>query len=362
MADSSIDLLALNREILLNPKTAGTNELVALLELEKPGLEFLCPFAKAIYLFETNRPDRVNPTEALHSCAMVDYTFSGAPGTEEPLDVLEEVTHTIKTVFGDRELLLHFESTGSIIYYTGYWDDYLRSVWAMKWPLDLLSKPQDFVASLFLTLDESCSETSPGAYPTDKGEFLGSMSYALVGIGDRRIDGPEYSNMGCEDDWEGLSDQYSQRYPDTRLESEGQMCWLHYLDENDAKGLGIWADGDDAIGANSDYPEWVSKNVKKEDLEVTWISPDQLQSSYSEGVLAFEESSRALLAFGCGTDWEPRFSGDDDDQADSKEDELIFDPMSPPLIEIEIKKSSSSWPDELVSFAPYLMKLHQMLN
>ncbi len=48
MADSSIDLLALNREILLKPSAAGSHDFVALLELEKPGLEFLCPLAKAI--------------------------------------------------------------------------------------------------------------------------------------------------------------------------------------------------------------------------------------------------------------------------------------------------------------------------
>ena len=43
MVDSSVDLLALNRQILLDPTAAGSNELVALLELEQPGLEFLCP-------------------------------------------------------------------------------------------------------------------------------------------------------------------------------------------------------------------------------------------------------------------------------------------------------------------------------
>jgi len=362
MADSSIDLLALNREILLNPKAAGSNELVALLELEKPGLEFLCPLAKAIYLFETNRPDRVNPSEALLSCAIVDYTFSGLPGSEDPLDILEEVSHTIKTTFGDQEILLRFKSTGGMIYCTGFWSDYLRSAWATKWPLDLLSSPQDFVASLFLILDESCSETSPGAYPTDKGEFLGSMTYALVGINDKNIDGPEYSNMGCEDGWEGLSDHYDQRCLGARIDSEGQMCWLHYIDEHDAKSLGIWAKRDEAIGVNSDYPEWVSKKVSKEDMEATWISPDHLQSSYSQGSLAVEESTSALLAFGCGTDWEPGYSEYDDDQADAKGDELIFDPMTPPLMEIPIQRGANSLPDELVVFVPYIMKLHQMQN
>ena len=44
MTESNIDLLTHNRGILLNPTAAGSHELMVLLELEKPSLEFLCTF------------------------------------------------------------------------------------------------------------------------------------------------------------------------------------------------------------------------------------------------------------------------------------------------------------------------------
>ncbi|MEA5474275.1 hypothetical protein VB716_08580 [Synechococcus sp. CCY9201] len=362
MAESSIDLLALNREILLNPKTAASNHLVALLELEKPGLEFLCPMAKAIYLLETNRSHLVNPTEALLGCLLVDYTFSGVPGTDEYASVTEQVHHVIETRFAGRDIVLGFESTGGMLHYSSFWSDYLRTVWAKKWNLDLISRPHEFIENIFCFLGDDARQATPSAYPSDKGEFLGSVSYVMTNINGIDIQGPEYTNSGCDDEWAGLSDKFSQRYPGTRCDSDGHMCWLHYLEERDAKRLGIWSDGNEAIGENDDYPEWVSNKVSEKELEETWISPDELQSSYMRGKLAFEESTIAWLAIGCGEDWYPGQLEDDDQGHNKEEDGGIFDPMSRPLIEIEIEKEAKVLPDELLTLAPYLIKLHQMLN
>ena len=362
MADSSIDLLDLNREILLNPKAAGSNQLVALLELEKPGLEFLCPLAKAIFLLESNRHAQVNASEALASCLLVDYTFSGFPGADDHATVTEQVDHTINTIFFGQEIVLGFESTGEMTHYTSYWSDYARQAWAHGWPLVLMTQPQGFIDVLFNLLDNTAREKKPGAYPTDKGEFLGSLSYTLKTINDINVDGPEYAYSNGDDSWEGLSEQYIQRFPGTRNDRNGQMCWLHYLSDEQAENLGIRAYGDAAIGVNADYPAWVSKSVSPKDLEATWISPDDLQESYSQGKIAFEKSTDAFFVLGCGADWTPAQHTEDDDQIVEEPEGLIFDPLTPPLIEVQIQRGARVLPVELFNLAPYLISIGEMLD
>ena len=362
MADSSIDLLALNREILLNPKATGSHELVALLELEKPGLEFLCPLAKAIYLLETNRSDQVNASQALSSCLLVDYTFSGYPGSDDQATVTEQVNHTINATFWGQETVLGFESTGDMTHYTSYWSEYVRLAWAHDWPLSLMLQPHEFIAELFGLLDKTAADNIPGAYPTDKGEFLGSLSYALRSINDINVVGPEYTYSNGDDLWDGLSEQYIQRFPGTRNDRDGQMCWLHYISSEDAEDLAIGVDGEAAIGINPDYPAWVSKEVSQQELEATWISPDDLQESYSQGKMSFEESTSAVVALGCGVDWTPAQLAEDDDQLDESPDSLIFDPLTPPLIEVEIQRGAKALPDKLSSLTPYLTRLGKMLD
>ncbi|MCP9883412.1 hypothetical protein KBY65_13205 [Cyanobium sp. Alchichica 3B3-8F6] len=169
--------------------------------------------------------------------------------------VSEQVSHVIEKEFCGKKVTLGFESTGEMTHCNGFWIEYLRQVWGTKWPLGLLNKPAEFLDELFSMLNASVQGASPEAYPTDKGEFLGSLSYALKTINATNIDGPEYAYSNGDDEWDGLSEEYSQRFPGTRSDRDGQMCWLHYVDAELAATLGISAAGNEAIGANPDYPE-----------------------------------------------------------------------------------------------------------
>lgn len=123
MAKLPISLDALNREILLDPASAGSNELVALLELEKPGLKFLCPLARAIYLLETNRQGSIDGNDFLGSLWLIDE--SEARGTTEYGEdfacVNEVVHHSIITAFGEIKINLVFESSTSMVHYKELW-------------------------------------------------------------------------------------------------------------------------------------------------------------------------------------------------------------------------------------------------
>jgi len=124
VAKSSIDLLALNRQILLNPLAAGNNELVALLELEQPGLEFLCPMARAIYWIATNRQGYIDANEVLGSLWLVDDSEAQGTGCHgEHADVTESVQHSIVVRCGEAEIELGFESSSEMVYCGAYWPE-----------------------------------------------------------------------------------------------------------------------------------------------------------------------------------------------------------------------------------------------
>lgn len=367
MKSVKVNLLEINTDILSLPAHSSSNSLVQLLELEDSSLGFLCPLAKAIYLIETGRSELVDASEALLSCLAVDYKYSGFPGSDEHATISEDVTHVIEKKFCGITIVLGFESTGTMTHYSDFWSEYVRLAWGTDWPLAELEHPTQFIEKLFNTLDANVKESSPDAYPTDKGEFLGNISYKLKTINDIEINGPEYENNGCDDDWTGLSDKYSQRVSGVLswgvgIDIEGQMSWLHYLNSEQAEHLGIAAFGDDAIGESSDYPEWVPKSTSKEDLESTWISPDELQKSYSSGKLDISESTEAVLAFGCGSAWDITQPGEEGEQDDELSADMDFNPLTPPLIEVTIKRGDRILPHELMVLEPYLAKFDEMLG
>lgn len=371
MNKENTDLLELNKEILASPGSSGVHSLIRLLELEKPDLNFLCPLAKAIYLVETNRAKKVDPLIALDNCLAVDYTFSGYPGFDDHAEVSEEVTHFIETEFCGKKITLGFESSGNMTHFTSFWSEYLRVEWGTKWPLELLEQPAEFIEELFNKFKRGIKNATPEAFPTDNGEFLGSLSYTLRTVNGINIDGPEYTYCNGEDNWDGLSEEFSQRFPGTRSDCDGQMCWLHHIDAETALQLGISAEGDNAIGNNPDYPAWIGKTASKKELEATWISPDDLQESYSKGELFIQESTEACLLIGFGADWDPSLlseedeDDEDDDGEDDGEDEAsdqsIFKPLTEPLIEIAIKRGSKELPNELSLLKPYLVEFNKMV-
>lgn len=295
--------------------------------------------------------------EALFSCVAFDYTFSGIPDSDDYALVSEQVSHVIEKEFCGQKVTLCFESTGEMTYCTGFWSEYLRQVWGAKWPLGLLKKTSGLLDELFSMLDASVQGASPETYPSDKGEFLGSLSYALKAINAININGPEYAYSNGEDQWDGLSEEYSQRFPGTRNDRDGQMCWLHYVDAEQAATLGISAADNDAIGANPDYPAWVPKTASGKDLEATWISPDDLQKIYSGGKLLIQKSTDACLAFGCGAEWETDHLSEDDELSD----DFIFNPLTAPLIEITVRWGDQTLPDQLMVLKPYLIKFYGMI-
>ncbi|MCP9883336.1 hypothetical protein KBY65_12785 [Cyanobium sp. Alchichica 3B3-8F6] len=98
-------------------------------------------------------------------------------------------------------------------------------------------------------------------------------------------------------------------------------------------------------------PEWVPKAASQKDLEATWISPDDLQESYSAGKIAIQESTDACLAFGCGAEWETdQLSEDDED--DESSDDFIFNPLTAPLIEVTVQRGDKKLPDQLMVLRP----------
>lgn len=365
MTDSSFDLLSLNEEILLKPAEVRNNPLVTLLELEMPELEFLCPLARAIYLIETKRPERINAREVLNSCFLIDDSLSGSclELSDDYACIEEQVSHVIFRKFNHKEIALGFTSSGDMMYCQGFWDDYLRSKSGTQWPLVLLDEPLRFNEEIFRSLDSEAN-TGPSAYPTDRGEFIGTVTYSLTSINGVGIEGPTLQDSKIESSWDNLSEAYNQRYPEqANSDREGQMCWLHYLDAPQADMLGISASEGNAIGENSDYPGWVPKTTSDEELEATWISPDEMQESYSGGEMSVEESTEAWFALGCGADWYPGADLiDEDDSDDEASVSKIFDPMVRPLITANIARGKSSLPNEILVIKPYLVQLAVLLK
>jgi len=357
MADSSLDLLALNREILLNPKAAGTNELVALLELEKPGLEFLCPMARAIYWMETNRPDRIDVNEVLGSLWLIDESEARGTGDfgDDFADVREVVHHSIIVAFGGVEIDLGFESSATMVHYRELWPEYLRVVSARVLEGRASAEQPCLFKQWFDALDEETtgSRGSPSGYPTDSGEFIGTCRYTLTSVNGLSVDGPTFSDAYHEQEWEGLSENYPRRWDGE--EENSSFCWLHYLTPEQAEQIGIAAESRQALGPDRDYPAWVPKFLVA-DLGDQWIHSDQIGESYGNGAVVIKPSIEAWIAVGCGAAWEPAI-----DEGELNHDESMnwdeFPETMGPMLKIEIKREMNDLPEQLQVLLPYWLKL-----
>lgn len=355
MAIPPISLDALNREILLNPASAGSNELVALLELEKPGLEFLCPLARAIYLLETNRQESIDVNGVLGSLWLIDE--SEARG-EDYACVEEVVHHSIITTFGGIEIDLGFDSSTTMIHYKEFWPAYLRTVSAHAIELNSAAEHSSLIDQWFAELDAETktSRRSPDGYPTDSGEFIGSSSYALTSVNGLLVNGPSFSDTYHDQSWDGLNEDYPQRWVEGGEDS--CFCWLHYLSLDQAEQIGIAAKGRNALGPDKAYPEWAPKKLV-DDLEDQWIGSDYIGNSYGEGNVIVESSTTAYIAAGCGAEWDPSNPESQlDVVADGCEE---FPGNAAPLLKIEINRNAEQLPAELENLLPYLVKLRKLI-
>lgn len=360
MAKPTTDLIALNRQILLDPTKAGSNELVALLELEKPGLEVLCPLARAIYWIETERHDRIDVDETLASIWLIDENEARGAGEwgSDYADVNEVVHHSIVTTYGDIEINIGFESSTTMVHYKDFWPEYLRKVSARALEADTGVDYSRLINQWFAELDEETkrSRRSPDGYPADSGEFIGTCRYTMTSINGLTTSGPTFSDSYHEQDWDGLSEDYPQRWDGD--EGNSSFCWLHYISREQAERIGISAKGKQALGEGKDYPEWVSKKMLTE-LEDQWIDADQISSSYGNGTVIVEPSTECLIAIGCGVDWCP---SDPESQVDPEVvDWEEYPANAGPLLRIEISRNACQLPSELENLLPYIVKLHSLV-
>ena len=360
MAIPPISLDALNREILLNPASAGSNELVALLELEKPGLEFLCPLARAIYWLETNREGSIDVNGVLGSLWLIDESEARGTGEygEDYACVEEVVHHSIITTFGGIEIDLGFDSSTTMVHYKEFWPAYLRTVSAHAIELNSAAEHSSLIDQWFAELDAETktSRRSPDGYPTDSGEFIGSSSYAMTSVNGLLVNGPSFSDTYHDQSWDGLNEDYPQRWVEGGEDS--CFCWLHYLSLDQAEQIGIAAKGRNALGPDKAYPEWAPKKLV-DDLEDQWIGSDYIGNSYGEGNVIVESSTTAYIAAGCGAEWDPSNPESQlDVVADGCEE---FPGNAAPLLKIEINRNAEQLPAELENLLPYLVKLRKLI-
>lgn len=359
MAIPPISLDALNREILLNPASAGSNELVALLELEKPGLEFLCPLARAIYWLETNREGSIDVNGVLGSLWLIDESEARGTGEygEDYACVEEVVHHSIITTFGGIEIDLGFDSSTTMVHYKEFWPAYLWMVSAHSIKFDLAADHSHLIEHWFAGLDaETKSSRMLRGYPTDSGEFIGSSSYALTSVNGLLVNGPSFSDTYHDQSWDGLNEDYPQRWVEGGEDS--CFCWLHYLSRDQAEQIGIAAKGRKALGPDKAYPEWAPKKLV-DDLDDQWNDSDQIGNSYGEGNVIVESSTKAYIAAGCGAEWDPSNPESQlDVVADGCEE---FPGNAAPLLKIEINRNAEQLPAELENLLSYLVKLRKLI-
>lgn len=360
MVDSSIDLLALNREILLNPKAAGSNDLVALLELEKPGLEFLCPMARAIYWMENNRQDCLDVNEVLSSLWLIDDSVARGTGLhgDDIADVIETANHSITTWLDGNEIKLGFQSSTEMLYCTGFLSEHLRACRVQDIILDLNDEHFRWIEQWLDDRNfrsERDSKKAPWGHPSDDGEFIGYCRYKLTSVNGLSVDGPTFSDTYHEQEWEGLNEDYPQRWD--REEENSSFCWLHYLSLEQAEQIGLAANGKQGLGPNQHYPEWVPTTQEWD--EQLWIHSDRIQESYAKGSVVYAPSSEAWIAVGCGSKWDPTDPDDGLDPEDHNDWDEFPETMGP-LLKIKVSRDAEQPPAELEALLPYWRQLKRM--
>lgn len=307
------DLIALSRSILLDPCAAvNSSQFSPQLHLAEEPLEGkLHPLAAGLALLELHGADA--DVEQLQECyeAGITHCFvSGITemdhgGSDSDHSCSETVNHSIEVALAGRTIVLDFESTGGM---------QVMGVTAHKhYPVELdaflaksagaLSSP----AALHAAWVTKRGRSAPFAYPQDSGWEIGGIKWKLTKIGGLPVDGPEIGdcNVGWDDDCV-LSDDYKQRVKpfelftaeefavrqreQDRVPHQESFCFLHYLDEDQARTLGLARPVGTVFQPKKKrdigyYPEWTADGL---DLEATWIVRDELIESYGDSTVLFD--------------------------------------------------------------------------
>jgi len=357
MHNKRLDLLELNRQVLLSPGQCGKHPAVNLLEIEDPSLAFLCPLTKAIYLIETGRLELLNKLEVLKTIHLIDDSRSGRPGDNDCDDldkvIVEEfVEHSMHKSLCGKKIVLGFRSTGTMYYENRFWRDYLRTVKLTGQDLLLLENFPGFLTSCLESLSTTNKAIAPRCYPTEKDEFIGQVDYQLATINGASIDGPSLLDQKHHIEWSNLAEDY--------IQQDGMFCWLHYLDKRQAELLGLAEKSDYSSHLkNSEYPEWIPQTTSERDLEEAWVGSAELTESYLKGNLVANQSEEGWIAVGSGSYWLPEMQEGDRD-ANGLEEILIYDQYHPPLLEISLRKGQRKPPKEFAPLIPYLIKLAKL--
>ncbi|WP_143592880.1 hypothetical protein [Synechococcus sp. 8F6] len=363
MPNRKADIASINKAILKDPAGASKNELVGLLELEDPDLKFLCPLARAIYFAETGRPTKASSAQALATIWCIDDSFaSDTSWTGAQAHVRENVRHEIEVKLDGKVITLGFSASTEMTHYTDFWSEYVRSASADEWKSAKGGSYPEFLEDIFSLLDQESAKGGPQGYPTDSGEFIGTSSYKLVSIGGLPVNGPTFHDSYHEQRWDGLSDEFGEQYNEDDDDEPGGFSWLNCLSKSQAEKLGLAASGDEAIGPDSGYPEWASRNLLEENATVTWVSTDMIYSSYSEGKLQVDHSECAYIAVGCGCDWDPSSNPDEQEELDESLELPEYPEDAAPLFKLEVRRGSSECPKGLSQLLPYFKLFHAELN
>jgi hypothetical protein len=103
------DILRLNKELLLSPPLIAHHPMVQLLEIGDPGLRFLCPLVKSIYLLGTGKQKSIDRAEALSSVLL-----GGRWEVDDSIGYFDEsVIHRIETSFAETRVRLGFDSSAN---------------------------------------------------------------------------------------------------------------------------------------------------------------------------------------------------------------------------------------------------------
>lgn len=355
MIDSHLDLLQLNRAILLNPREAASHPLAALLELEKPGMEILCPLARAIYWIETGRSERVDAGEALATLWSIDD--SDARGDGE-VCFEESAQHSISLTLGGTTIVLGFQSHAQMFYYGDFWRDGLRARSADVWGVSIQDDSNPGLEALFLAFDADRRQWRgrTRANPREDG-FVGECRYTFAFVNDLPVSGPSFIDSYYEQIWEDLHQEFPQCWDGD--ERNSSFCWLHYLAPEQAEQLGIAAQADQAIGPGQDYPEWVSRQLASQ-RDSLWIHSSRIQASYAKAATVVEPTSDFWFAVGCGSSWDPAYPAAQVD-AEAEPHWDAFPEQAGPLLRIEISRTKQSVPPEWEALLPYVRHLIALL-
>jgi hypothetical protein len=359
MSDTKPDIASINKAIIENPTGASNKEIIGLLELEDPALNFLCPLARAIYLADTGRLSKASAAEALATAWCIDDSFaSDTSYTGSFAHVTESVLHEIEVNANNKTITLGFSSSSEMTHYTDFWDDYVRSAAADELELGEGDTSIEFVEGLFSLLDQQAGKGRPQGYPTDSGEFIGTSSYELISIGGLPVEGPTFYDSYHEQRWENHSSDYEDWCSEGEDDQPEGFYWLHYLTKNQAEQLGLTESIGERVDPDSGHPEWAPRNLLEEDSAAAWISTNMISTSYCEGRLQAEQSSCAYIALGCGSNWDPSSNPDEHEEVGGIQELTEYPEEAAPLYKIEIQRGSGNIPDELSRLLPYFKLFH----